>query len=732
MIDGPILPLVGPIVGDLIGPQHPRPDKKAIALRVGFHRNIEHFAHSLAFLGMSLALNTIHVTQYVADCVVRIQIIFFSVLHEPPFNPRSQAFKDKIKGFEDQVPVLAERLKKQDDKIWYAHALLNDLTELKQLFNDVTKTGAKISDYLETLEMCTSPQHPMFIRLTALKKQYDDLEKELNTYLKDQTPLIANKFENILNIFLEANADVPKDMLKELKGIDSIIRSIFRLSRDTSLNLNEKLHHLQDFDPQAQVQDEKVKPLRLRNYRNSCYMASVMQSLLCVDEVCQKFRQPLDRANFKTDEEFKKKLAIQKELFKFIEAQSTENRVQPRSHLEYFLYAFSLGDRNLDQDVAPSVRRLRENIFKAELHSELKGQANLGAQLDAASFMELMTEEFLKEETCLTYREYTKVNNLPGLEFVGKVQKSNVLQVPFSQKPGGGVYGKLSNLVNAYLRKNSNTNEGRLFNPTKGHVADAEAAMTWAKIFGLADGENLSVEQQEALLKLADVLEESKYRKHPQKIVELFDELQNEQEDWKKVFTDLAKACHLLGADEEPDDLKPTFAILCQKIMASFHILGEKDEFTQWTRLESLPDTLILHFKRFDTKVVKDKLVGVKVDSPIEFPGIERLDPKNKIEANTPELGVLDLTRYYDAPEGQPADARYEIVSYVIHSGTLGGGHYTSCIKKTNDEGQDTYWYCDDVSGNKQITREEFMKRQDAYMIVCKRLPPKPKKDAPA
>lgn len=732
MIEGPIAPLVGPIVGDLIGPLHPRPDKKAVALRVGFHRNIEHFAQSLALLGMSLAWNTLCVTQYVTTCVTKFQIIFFSVLHEPPFNPRSQAFIEKIKGFEGQIPVLGEQLKKLDDKIWYAHALRNDLTELKKLFDDVTKTRMQVESYLETMTTCTSPQHPMSIRLTALKEQYDVLHKELHAYLKEQAPSITYQFEQILNIFVEVNADVPENMLKDLKEIDLIIKSVFRgyLSKDFSGNVHEKLHHLQDFDPQAQVQEEKVKPLKLSNYRNSCYMASVMQSLLCLDEIGQQFKKPLERAKFKTEEEYKKKLAIQKEICKFIEAKSIENKVQPRSHLEYFLYAFSLGERNLDQNVAPSVRRLRETIFNAELQPELKGRRNLEQQLDAASAMEFFTEEFLKEYTRVTYREHTKVNKFPDLEFVGTAQELNVIQVPFSKKKNGTVFGRLSNLVHNYWCKKPQTNEGRLFNPMKGIAVDQDKeAMTWAKLLELPEGKDFSTEQKEELFKLADALEESKYRRDPLKIDELFDELQNKREDWTKVFTDLAKACHLLKEDEEPDDLKPTFTDLCQKIIASFHILKENDEFTQWTRLESLPNVLILHFKRFDTQLnEKGVAVGVKINSPIEFPGIERLDPKNKIEPDTAELGILNLARYYyhdDVPKEQKMDARYEIVSYVVHLGSYNGGHYITFTKETNDEGKDIYWRCDDIAGNKQITRDEFFKQQDAYMIVCKRLLPK-------
>ena len=89
-----------------------------------------------------------------------------------------------------------------------------------------------------------------------------------------------------------------------------------------------------------------------------------------------------------------------------------------------------------------------------------------------------------------------------------------------------------------------------------------------------------------------------------------------------------------------------------------------------------------------------------------------------------PKDGIVDLTRYYDAPQGAQKQGRYKIKSYVVHRGSLDGGHYVSYVEINGK-----YYYCDDTGTGpgrnvyKEISKDDFLDRKDAYLVVLERLP---------
>ncbi len=126
-------------------------------------------------------------------------------------------------------------------------------------------------------------------------------------------------------------------------------------------------------------------------------------------------------------------------------------------------------------------------------------------------------------------------------------------------------------------------------------------------------------------------------------------------------------------------------------------------EFIQSYRFKDLPPILTLHFKRFKQTGKKQKRL-VKDDSPVILP----------------EDGIVDLSKYYDAPQGESNQARYKIKSYVVHSGGLHGGHYVAYVEKNGE-----YYFCDDADPKfyKKISEKDFFSRKDAYLVVLERLP---------
>ncbi len=132
-------------------------------------------------------------------------------------------------------------------------------------------------------------------------------------------------------------------------------------------------------------------------------------------------------------------------------------------------------------------------------------------------------------------------------------------------------------------------------------------------------------------------------------------------------------------------------------------------KFVQSYKLTELPAVLTIHFKRFGMVQGKagTRLIPVKDSSPVLLP------PEK-------ENGIIDLTPYYDAPEGASTNAKYKIKSYVVHSGSYGGGHYVSFVEINGK-----YYECDDIDPScyKQITKKEFFSNKDAYLVVLERIP---------
>ncbi|MCE2982107.1 MAG: hypothetical protein LW832_00945 [Parachlamydia sp.] len=113
--------------------------------------------------------------------------------------------------------------------------------------------------------------------------------------------------------------------------------------------------------------------------------------------------------------------------------------------------------------------------------------------------------------------------------------------------------------------------------------------------------------------------------------------------------------------------------------------------YETWFELQSLPELLAVHIKRFNSNLTKnDNLVHL------------------------PSEGV-DLAPCFRnrEPQGQ---TKYEVVGYVVHQGSYLGGHYVAYVKK---EGK--YWFCNDSGPTtKEISAEEFFSHKKAYLIMLK------------
>jgi hypothetical protein len=123
------------------------------------------------------------------------------------------------------------------------------------------------------------------------------------------------------------------------------------------------------------------------------------------------------------------------------------------------------------------------------------------------------------------------------------------------------------------------------------------------------------------------------------------------------------------------------------------------DQYDHWYRINKLPPVMVIQFKRFTDALIKDR-------RPVELP----------------PTGILDLTRYYDAPEGESKQGRYKIkgmVRHIDHGGSLEEGHYVAEVEINGK-----YFHCNDMDAKsyKEVTKKAFLSHKDAYLLFLERL----------
>jgi hypothetical protein len=131
----------------------------------------------------------------------------------------------------------------------------------------------------------------------------------------------------------------------------------------------------------------------------------------------------------------------------------------------------------------------------------------------------------------------------------------------------------------------------------------------------------------------------------------------------------------------------------------------EVGKYVQEYRLSELPPVLMIQIKRFNYfKTKLGDFEPVKNNSPVALP----------------HDGIIDVSSYYDAEDGENPEAKYKIKSYVVHIGaTSHGGHYVAYVEINGK-----YYLCDDNATQcyEEITKDEFEKNEKAYLIFLERV----------
>lgn len=556
------------------------------------------------------------VTEYYQRVTSATYLVFFRLINPPSFDPTSDLFRESMDQLEDQIPIFQGRVNELDQKFWQNHLISRDVQELKKIHSEIRQTLRGLDYYVSTLEW-RHHRFPIQDQLVHLRDSFQNLDDQLDLYCLDNGSKILDRFQTAVNLFMQGRNHLPKDIREQLiqtwKSLYDVLRARAMIHPHTKeakaiyseiKNLRDQISILDKKVPDDANQVNSAEPLRLRNIGNSCYLDSLLQALFCMDQVREKFNQPIIRDPNHPDE-YLKKLTIQQELLQFIDAQQRNSSgAEALTQMEFILLLHG----------GPSLNRLREAIFKSGFHSELS-MSGLRDQHDSAYVIELLLDCFF-EEYKFNWRGYASTPIFPGLEFInggvdGEDEQVSCLQIPLRAK---AEHQKLDVLVRAslgkHVQRDKDPGDQRTFDPKDGIVIEGKE--------------------------------------------------------------DLAAPILDAAATKVP-------------------------EYHEWYKITKLPPVLTIQFKRFTPGLRKDS-------RPVELPAD----------------GILDLTRYYDAPSGGPKRARYKLKSMVRHMGSsLQSGHYVADVEIGGK-----YFNCNDLDskGFKPSTEKDFFSHKDPYLLFFERI----------
>ncbi|MFI0434467.1 MAG: ubiquitin carboxyl-terminal hydrolase family protein [Parachlamydiaceae bacterium] len=408
-------------------------------------------------------------------------------------------------------------------------------------------------------------------------------------------------------------------------------------------------------------------PLSLENYKNRCYLDSVLEMLLSVTPIREKIFNECASQDRSTQETTDKESAMKQKkilitLRNLILSMDNAKKKEKEGTL-------------LNGKDSPA-EEVRNMIFASRLNPDLKCEKNLYTQQDASTILllinTLLDHSFQTVEIDTPIVNGTICENLAAKRPIATNYK---LELPFKENMKTREYIKK---IVTKLPKTLDPSYELL--PYRNYLIDL-----LAKSLPQVQSKN----ERSCLINELKTLQKGMATDVPtlvQRLNALEKNLNNHLEDILKDFFGSKVAA---AASGEPETRE--FNLKNAEIA--------KLPFTSQTALVSLPDTLSLHVKRYEC-----------------LQGVEK---KADYDLVLPKEGIVDMTPYCSV--NQEESYQYTITGYVVHHGNnLKSGHYTANIKIGNQ-----FYHCDNCSPRlyEEISAEEFYGNTKAYLIFLKKIP---------
>jgi ubiquitin carboxyl-terminal hydrolase 4/11/15 len=131
-----------------------------------------------------------------------------------------------------------------------------------------------------------------------------------------------------------------------------------------------------------------------------------------------------------------------------------------------------------------------------------------------------------------------------------------------------------------------------------------------------------------------------------------------------------------------------------------------------------LPNVLIIHLKRFDSKNFAFGIRRDKLDTFVDFP-TQKLDMSRHCAAYNPSSTTSGREDDFVVVQDK-IPAEYDLFGVINHYGRMGFGHYTAFARKWNDTKIDDTWTSFDDSSVSQVGSESVVTAA-AYVLFYRR-----------
>lgn len=606
-----------------------------------------------------------HVIKVIHEAFTRVQRVFFQIIYRPPFDPRSVAFKQKIESHEKHAVALKQQILALDKKFLHKHLFSQDLKELNKIQYEIRETIDELQACLVVIEKCkASPK--IHQQVSLVRDEYQKRNAELETYCSHHTLSIMKQLRQILRIFTADKFALPQDIYHELMEDwkELVVLMNPYLAKLDPTDTTGKTEEFKDT-----IQDLRVRIRQLKKERKVSQtqkIASEPMKLRNTDNSC--YMHSVLQALLANDE-------ICEQLKEPIEPDYT--------------------------DVNRNLKRLNEEKIKLS-PAEYERKMGFIAQ-----------DMQLKQEEC-KHRQ--------------KIQQALLEFVHEKQHPAASKVSNSKDLALFLLEGQKNTLS---FHRLRDAIVDSNFS---PGVFNSASRTEQKDAGEVVNLVINHFLPLCKYKRHytqytdelpgllfpaaveDESCVELNIEKGATHKTLEELVQDNLGKCILSEKPEKGEqelqgawtpDPKDGIVIQGKEAEATLSRakpVSKVQKLQKWFTFDEMSNVVVLHCNRFIYEEVKG--------SP---------EPKQR-KINVPISlgnGVIDLTKYYDAPEGAEKAARYKVKSYIVHIGSkIEGGHFTSYVELNGK-----YHACDDLgANNKEISQDEFLAQKDAYVIVLERI----------
>lgn len=359
----------------------------------------------------------------------------------PPFDPETPHFIETLESNKKYLEILNDEIN-QIISYFDDSSFIDELKKVACLKREVESRSKEINECLSTMEIYY-PSSDKIEQVKDVKARYEALSVHMKAQIDRVKPRIEEKWNELCDSITLAT-DFASTHQFETDIIQNIQIFLTHILPDTRFNIPTEA--LSEAEALTLKEEYMMKlPFVLKNVGNSCYLASALQALFCLDETRTRLCRKLE--NRVSQDELAQQIKIQKQTVQLV------NKLRAGQPA---LFSFF--------ETTP-LQELREAIFASKLHADLSNPSSIWSQHDAAYVVELFMRDILGYG--FNTLKIFSADEIPGRIFSGPIENNYTLQLTLKDKK----LCDLQDCIDDYF-KNHSESDGRRFEISEGVVTD--------------------------------------------------------------------------------------------------------------------------------------------------------------------------------------------------------------------------------------------------------------------